>query len=123
MLLLVATVLAWEPQGPGVPDRDTVRERIDQFTTHGRDLAVQLRVLLGGCRAGSPAVARARATLREAGRRLPLDPPIAPHDVVRAQNLGRLVALHRAVELVLEEESRDAGQGASGRGCPSEDFT
>ncbi|PJN32294.1 hypothetical protein CG747_43210 [Streptomyces sp. CB02959] len=124
-LSLVEAVLAWEPQGPGVPDRDTVRDAVDQFTAHGRDLAAQLRALLGSCPTSSPQVACARATLREADWRLPLPPPLAlPQAVLRAQNLGRLIeALHRAADLIQAEQTGATGRQAHPRACLPEDFT
>ncbi|MGG2460154.1 DUF6415 family natural product biosynthesis protein [Streptomyces sp. RGM 3693] len=122
---LVELAFAWDSQGPDVPDREMVRKVVDQLTAHGRDLVVELGAMLASCPAGSSDAARAQATLREAGRRLPLPPPLAlPQAVVRAQGLGRLIkALYRALSLLRDEEADGEGPCASDRGCLAEDFT
>lgn len=114
VLALIAVASAWTPRGgPDAPDGETVREAIGRLTAHGNDRAACLRALLGSGDVPEPELARVRATLREADRRLPLPPPSArPQAVVRAQGLGLLVyALHRAIGLVrAEQTTRAAGR-------------
>ncbi len=107
VLSLITVAAAWTPRGSEVPDGETVREAIGRLTVHGRDRSACLRVLLGRCSIQEPELARVRATLREADRRLPLPPPLAlPQAVVRAQGLGRLIeALDRALCLLRDEEA------------------
>ncbi|GAA2657599.1 DUF6415 family natural product biosynthesis protein [Streptomyces lunalinharesii] len=121
---LVELARAWEPQGPGVREREVVQEVVDQLTAYGRGLVVEIRAVLASRPVGSIDAARVRATLGEAGRRLPLPAPLAlPQAVVRAQGLGRLVeALNRALSLLRDEATADAGR-ASARECSAEDFT
>ncbi|MHB6911386.1 hypothetical protein [Streptomyces sp. DB-54] len=124
-LSLITVAAAWTPRGSEVPDGETVREAIDRLTVHGRDRSACLRALLGRCGVPEPELARVRATLGEAERRLPLPPPLAlPQAVVRAQSLGRLIeALDRALSLLRDEEADGVGQWASTRGYLAEDVT
>ncbi|MFE9905137.1 DUF6415 family natural product biosynthesis protein [Streptomyces achromogenes] len=111
ILEVIETVLGWPPAGPHVPPADIALSLLTQLTAHGQVLARDLEAQCASVFEDSPAVAGARHTLGEAGRRLPLPLPAGPdHAVVhRAQNVARLVqALLCAVGRVGEEQARGA---------------
>ncbi|MFD3514884.1 DUF6415 family natural product biosynthesis protein [Streptomyces sp. NPDC058657] len=109
VLALVEEVLAWDLQGPELPEPASSLVLVEQFTTYGKVLADDLGTLCLNIRASSQAGNGAQATLNEASRRLHLSPPppgplAAAH---RAQNLARLTqALLRSIDQVNDEHAR-----------------